>query len=469
MHALALPAREMVLERLSRGHFPLYFLILKAAVAVAGGAGEASLRLPSVIFYALAVASFWFAATRLLAPRTAMLAVTMLALNALALRQATEARMYTLVLLLSVWATLAYLRGLGDDTRRRWKWVFFGATLASFWTSPSVAVTSWVYVMDAFRRRRQNPALLWMVLPPWVIAGLSLLPGVFVHTKTAQQGEIALTRPAFFPGHVSALFTGVPTRDDYFEFTTALTLVQCAGFLLFLAMMWRLWRTRRSLSPALSFCAQAVLLPTAVMVVTWALYKMFHFPPGLMGPARYLMPTLPCAVILGASLLEDIARDGRVPQGWMHAAMAVFLAAGSWMLLSVPTEASRFRYYMEQLRKDYKPGDGLMVTTREVADGVEYYVPGAKVDLALNRNEQNPRKLREKMAPLAERDTVWFVIYRSKYSPSINVALRLFGRFETNSSKRRMGLLRVLKFTPKDNAAARAGDTATSGSESSTE
>jgi hypothetical protein len=448
----------MVLERLSRGHFPLYFLLLKGAVAAAGGAGEVSMRLPSVAFYALAVASFWHVATRLLQARAAMLAVTMFALNGLALRQATEARMYTLVLLLSVWIAMAYLSALQGDRRARWRWVFLGATLVSFWTSPTMALSSWVYVAHALWNRRRNPGLLRMVLPPWVLAGLSVLPNVFIHAATAQGGEVALTRPLYFPGHLVSLVVGSPTRDDYYNFTWPLTLLHTAGSVIFAAMMWRLWKARRSLTSTLAFCALAVLLPAAVMVVSWLLNKAFGRPQALMGPARYLMPTLPCAVLLGASLIGDLGARLRQSPAAVQATMALLLGAGAWLLLSLPTEGSRFRYYMGELARSYRPGDGLMVITHQIKQGAEYYAPKARVDLALDRNEMDTQRLADQMKPFADRDRVWLVVYRLKHSPAVQVAASLLGPYQSSSKKGTIGLLRVLRFTPRASLAAPAMD-----------
>lgn len=452
LHAIHLPFREMVLERLRRGHFPLYFALLKGGVALFGGqASETSMRALSLVFWLAAAASFWAVASRLLSRKAAAVAVTLLALNGLAIRQASEARMYALVLLQSVWITFAYFEMQRGNDRAAWKWIYGAGTVLVFWTSPSFALVSSAFLYDAWRGRRESPALFKTTLITLAVSLLSLAPGLIFHLQTRLQNELAHIRPAAVIFHVVALLGGIFANDHYFRPTRLLMVLQALAGFFTMAVLWRLWQGRKELSRREVACRRIVFFPLGLMLVTWAVEETTGLSVSVLGPARYLMGAVPAGALLTASIV-DRWTAGRPRRAEMaQATLAVLLACGAYGILTVITEP--FREYALQLRAVYRNGDAIVTVPDQIADGVEMYLPGMRVDAAINRWLLDEREIAERLRPLADRKNVWLLWYRGRRSPVAEVAVRVLGDCQPPGEEKRMGILRLLHFTPADKGA----------------
>ena len=137
---------------------------------------------------------------------------------------------------------------------------------------------------------------------------------------------------------------------------------------------------------------------------------------------------MPMAALLGGWALMSWRHQLAI-----HAVLTVFLLTSTWAILTVNTEKFRDRM-QDTLAPHYKQGDGLVVTAHEAADGVELYVPGAKVDEVISRGIMDKDEFRKRLEPLSERDTVWLVWYRGNDSPLIEVAESMWGPFVSNKS-----------------------------------
>jgi mannosyltransferase len=91
------------------GSPPLYYLLLHAWIGLVGG-GEAATRSLSLVFAALAVPAAWWAASVVGGRRAGAVAVAFVAVCPFFTYYAQEARMYTLVAVLSLVATAAFMR-----------------------------------------------------------------------------------------------------------------------------------------------------------------------------------------------------------------------------------------------------------------------------------------------------------------------------------------------------------------------
>jgi uncharacterized membrane protein len=102
-----------VTEVLTRNvHMPLYFYLMHYWVG-AFGASEWSLRLPSVVFGALAVLMLFFLGRELFGPAVGLTAALLAALMPEQVYFSQEARMYTLLVLLVISTTWLLLRAIG--------------------------------------------------------------------------------------------------------------------------------------------------------------------------------------------------------------------------------------------------------------------------------------------------------------------------------------------------------------------
>ena len=103
----------------ARAGYPLYHLLMKGWIAVAGES-EWALRLPSALAGALAVVLLYQLGRRLGGARVGVVAATLLLLNPFALWLAQDAKAYSLLLALAVWSLLALVNALEHGGRRCW-------------------------------------------------------------------------------------------------------------------------------------------------------------------------------------------------------------------------------------------------------------------------------------------------------------------------------------------------------------
>jgi mannosyltransferase len=175
-----LPVRELFDALREDGSPPLYYLVLHAWAA-AFGSSTASVRALSGIFAVASLPAIWLLARRVGDRRTAGSAVVLLATSPFAIRYATEARMYSLVVFLVLVGALAI-----DGARRvpsRARLASVGALSAAlllthYWAIYLVAVVLAVAAVDA--RRRRAAFRLPVAIAVGALAFVPWLPS-FVH------------------------------------------------------------------------------------------------------------------------------------------------------------------------------------------------------------------------------------------------------------------------------------------------
>lgn len=442
LHSIRLGWLEMALERLHRGHFPGYFALVRLWFAPwPPRLFEVALRSMSVFFYLLALASFCPLARRVLSGPSLPVAVALFACNETALRQASEARMYTLTLFIAVWLVRAWVELQQAGAARRWNWIMPVMAVTGFMVSPTIAVLLGSMVLAGFFSRKNNRrTFLIPVLS--LAAGLAVfIPGAIIHVETAERLGISSSKPMVFLAHIVSLMPGVQVWDDYYQTDSRLVGLLIVGIMITATAIWLLWKNRRKLSPVMRQMALIVALPLVAITLSYPLVELFKL--DIMGPPRYFLTLMPMAAILGGWALMQLPARRTI-----HAALSVFLLFSAWTILTVKSE--RFREQVtEYLLPQYQPGDGLVVTAHEIADGVEYYVPGAKVDAAISRWITDRNEIRRLLQPLNDRQTIWLVWYRGNKSPLTEVAKEMWGPFDSNKPDKPYGSLRLYKFTPK--------------------
>lgn len=158
---------------------PLYYLVTKLAVALAGTPTAAVLRAPSAAALTLAVPVTYVAFRRLIGDAAALAAAAFVAVNPLLVSYATDARSYGLLVLtalLSVWACSAILDGGGRRAYAAW----VAASIACVWThyfgAFTVAGEALVLLVALPQRRRETVA--WSML---ILAGVAPLVPLLVN------------------------------------------------------------------------------------------------------------------------------------------------------------------------------------------------------------------------------------------------------------------------------------------------
>lgn len=443
LHSIRLSWPDMVMERLSRGHFPGYFILVRLWYEMWPDAQfELALRSMSVLFYALAVASFFLLARRTLSAPAYLVAVALFACNEVALRQASEARMYTVVLLIAVWIARCWYELQQQDPPRRWTIAMILLSITGFAISATIGVllTSMIAVELAWRKK--NRSLLKTLLLSLVLGLCVFIPGAFIHLQTADRVGIAATKPLAFLGTIVTLMPGVEIRSDYYRTGPLLVTLFVIGTGILCFAGWLIWKHRARLNTPLRKMTAVVILPLALITVAYPIIEWFDL--GIMGPPRYFLTLMPLAALVGGWALVQTPRPLIV-----HGALTLFLLVSACAIVTVNMQSFRERI-TEYLAPLYQPGDGLIVTAHEARDGVELYLPGAKVDVPLDRWITDAETVRSKIEHLGNRDTVWLVWYRGNYSPVIDVARELWGDFECNRPDKPYGGLRVYRFSPPD-------------------
>jgi hypothetical protein len=457
LHSIRLGWKDMVLERLHRGHFPGYFALVRLWYSFwPEQMFELALRSMSVVFYLLAVASFWPLARRVLSSPQSLVALALFACNGVALRQAGEARMYTVTLFIAVWITRAWLElqllePFAENAARRLRWsiALVALPVLGFVVSPTtgVLIGSMLAVGLLWRRAEVWPLNRKLALA-LVLSLLVFIPGAIFHVSTADRLGISSSKPAVFLGHIVALMPGVQLWDDYYQKDDRARVLLALGAIVTITAISILWRRRRDLPRWMQRSALVVALPLVAITLSYPLVELFAL--DIMGPPRYFLTLMPLAALLGAWALMQFRRRILV-----HGALTVLLLASAWVILTVRVEQFRQRL-LEYLQPRFKSGDGLVVTAHEIADGVELYVPGTRVDVPVNRWEMDKAALASQLAPLGSKETVWLVWYRGNASPVIEVAESLWGSFISNRPEKPYGALRVYEFHPAQKAAAQA-------------
>lgn len=440
LHAIRLPWPDMVMERLNRGHFPGYFTLVRLWYSLwPESQFELALRSMSAAFYLAAVGSFWFLVRRVLTQPASLLALCLFACNGVALRQAGEARMYTVVLFIAVWLVRCWYEMQQTGARKGWTILFAALTVVGFAVSPTVGVLVASMILVSLGRSG-NRKLSLPLFVSFVLGMLVFIPGALLHVQTAVRIGISASKPLVFLAHPVALMPGVQLWDDYYKAGALVDLLLILGIPVTLYAIRTVWKNRRTMPDTLYRMALIAVLPLAIVTLCYPLVELFHL--GIMGPPRYFLTLLPMASIVGAWAISRLPRAVLV-----HSVLVAFLLVNAVAIMTVRVE--RFRDVVTSyLKKNYKPGDGLVVTVHEAADGVELYVPGSRVDLPISRWEMDRDKLRADLATLSDRENVYLVWYRGAYSPLVGVANELWGDFETHKEGKTSGSLMIYKFKP---------------------
>jgi hypothetical protein len=449
LHTIHLPLNEMIIERLQRGHFPGYFLLIRAWHRIFPNANlETVLRSFSILCWAASVASYWLFAKRFLPAASAGIALTLLALNTMAIRQADEVRMYTLTLLIGIWILRAYLELSSTEfarPTRRWKLALVAGTVAGFAVSASIAFLALSLLFDAWRGRKEKPQRFRICI--WSVAAsiCVFVPGAIMHLGLREQIGVANTEPLLYFVHLVTLFAGIQSNDRYYAPTWLLIGLVVTGAAITAWVWLNLLRRRSELPDLVTRCVRIVALPLAIIPLSIPASEWIGF--SLLGPPRYLISLLPAAALLSGYAIGQ-ALQSKPPRIRLaaHAALATFLLVGDVGMLTVRTE--RFREQVAYLDQRWKPGDGVILTAHEIEEGVEYYAPRITVDAAISRMIMSKDELRRRIEPLSDRPNVWIVWYRGRESPLLEVAQEMWGPYESSSKNKPMGSLRVFRFSP---------------------
>jgi Dolichyl-phosphate-mannose-protein mannosyltransferase len=277
----------------ARGGGPLHFLLEHFALMWPGGL--IALRLPSLVFFVLALPGIALLARELVAEEEARLTPLLLALAPLAVSYATFGRPHMLFLATFVWATWFAFRAGRLGGRRRW--AIAGLLLASLaYIHPTAPLYAWIALAAAFLYAWPSSRRAWLEALPALAAFVAVSVPYYVHALGVLRSRYAVHEGA----PRGRTYTGNSVQYDA---THALApfpawLFVTIAVIGFLALAWRRWRS-------------AVIL--AAMVVAPVVFFMLvpASNPSARFFTRYMLPSEPAFSILLACGIVALARLAR--------------------------------------------------------------------------------------------------------------------------------------------------------------
>lgn len=340
---------------------PLYFLLLKGWIALAGET-EFALRFPSVLAGTAALPLTWAVARRLGCPRAGAWAQPLLAFSPFLVWYAQDAKMYATVLFAVLLGTWLFLQAL--EERRLLLWVAYGLTMgASLYlhllTLLAVAVHACWFLLGA--RARGVPRVVWVGAAALLAAALPVLVwGVPLVLSGYESGHVFYPLDAMARALLFAFVGGVGGMPGPWALVPSLFLA-LAGATLGLG-------DRTTRGPALLLLLWLVL-PVLLLFGISLRVPLFT--------ERYLIWTAPAWCLLMGMGLERVASAARgaASRAFAVALLAAVLAlnlAPLWTQSHVPIK-SDFRGVAAYLADRWEPGDLVLFQMPHARRTFQYY------------------------------------------------------------------------------------------------
>jgi mannosyltransferase len=344
------------------GSPPLYYVLLHFWLDVAGRS-EAGVRGLSLLFALLAIPASWWAGRAVFGTaKAAWLAALLSAFNPFLSQYAQEARMYSLVALLAIPATVCFLRAYAldaDSPRARRPWI------AGF--SVSVATALYTHNWPIFLTLAATVAwaLLFRLAPAWRRREL-LRDGLL-----GFGGALALYLPwvpttLYQAAHTGAPWSEAPAFSSLLGVPGTLlgrmpqiVLLICAGAGL-LALLRRREAEQR-LGEHGRAAVALLVIGVGTVVLAWTTSQV--------SPAwanRYLAVALAPFLLLVAGGLAHAGRLGLV---------GALLVVVMWSQDAAPVEKSNVRAIAHAVGPSLAPGDLVISTQPETVPVLRYYLP----------------------------------------------------------------------------------------------
>ena len=193
LRAALLPWGELAMERLSAGHAPLYFLLMKPWIAVFG-ASETALRLPSLLLGTATIPLNYLLGRQAVSRTVGLFAACGIAVSAINIEYAQEARPYTLLTLLVLLSALGAVKLHSSLGRQGWGLACVGLIAGSYTHSYflffALVIVGWLLWSERGTAARRR---IWLLA---CTVGIAAFPWVAV--VTWQQLRPQPGNPVFF-------------------------------------------------------------------------------------------------------------------------------------------------------------------------------------------------------------------------------------------------------------------------------
>ncbi len=344
-------------------HPPGYYLLLRGWLALAGSS-EFAARWPSVLAGALAIPLLYQLGRALHSRKLGLASAALLALNPFALWYAQEARMYSLLLALTLVSGLAFWRLLAQPGLK-WAALLAAATALNFQIHYFAFAFSLVqFVLLLATLTKTHRALRW-----WAAAQAAAI-GPFLPWAWAVAGREGGSFGINWIPPVTALDLPLTLSNLAFALSDPSQPLTWLALLLASAALATgvigLYKKENARPMVAGFLLVWLLLPPL------ALWLMSLKQPLYVD--RYFILSLPALLLL-------LASAALLPRGWGNAALGLLLAAslaGSLRLFTDPAlQKEAWRAVAQQVQTAAQPGDALLIHDMQASIPFGYYYRGA--------------------------------------------------------------------------------------------
>lgn len=293
-------------------HPPFYYWVLKVWTNVFG-VNELALRSISLVFGVVALIGLFVLIRRLFSsPRLALFATAVVALSPIFVRFGHEARMYTMVLAIAMWASLVLLRAMQKNASRWW-WAGYGALLVIGMLTHYYIALAWVaHWVWRYSEKRAGKVKVFFS-PEWIwvhVAAVGLfawwLPTVISQFKSVQAGFWIPKLGAYTPvDYVSNMLL-------YRQYGEVVGWWAVVFFAVVIAVVLVLWRSRAALMRQSSSGMRLLISMAAVPPLILAIVSLPPLTPTFMD--RYILyaqVSLLVIIAIAIALLYDVRRTKR--------------------------------------------------------------------------------------------------------------------------------------------------------------
>lgn len=364
-------------------HPPLYHVLLRTWRLVLGPGIETA-RLLSLLFLLASVPIFYLVARRCLSRPWALVAVVVLSLSPFAQWYGNEARMYSMLLFVTLVSQYFFLKAIdgATDRGRTSAWIGYGvAAITGVYTHyffVFVLVAQGLFLI-ALSRRLPRGALLRLIGVAAAV-GLAFLPWLLYFRAN---GAASGTRPSL-PAPSSVDYSNVYSQFLFgFQSDTINTTVVSTWPLLVLAALASV-RTGGTLDRTTGYLVTAAFLPVLMAFVLSYVVSPFFL-------SRYMIPALPALLILVVRYISGLGRPlARILAGGL---LAITVAGTVVQAVSPSTPVREGYRTAARLAEAATPSDVVVISSPFTIYPFEYYYDGAATVSTLpiwNRQNAQP-------------------------------------------------------------------------------
>jgi mannosyltransferase len=333
----------------------LYYLLLRAWMHM--GTSEAMLRALSALFGVAGVGALYVLGRRLVAPKAALLAAALLAVNVLHIQTSQDTRAYTLVVLLVILSTHAFVNAVEAPERTR-GWVIYVAlsVLSVYAHLFAVLVIGAQWLAAGTGRLRRIGARRVMAIAAGL--GLPLVPlGLFVLLH--DHGQLDWIRSLYSAGFVFSTFLLLNGANPLLAIVLIVALVRAA-----LAL-----RQDDEGSWTARLLAIWFLFPIVLVILVSIVKPVFFI--------RYFAICIPAAMLLAAAELTRPLAASRWRIGLRVAVVTMTVAVSSLVTLGYfrgwHDWAGDWRGATEHILAEADSGDAVVFDVTAGFDAFRYY------------------------------------------------------------------------------------------------